>query len=132
MMEAGEWCDEIKRLCPRLYSHGIAHEFRAGWRPMIWRLSDKLEALIAFMDCPADELPYCVQVKEKYGTLRFYMSTSTQEMDALIESAQDESGMTCEICGMMGKTRYGGWVSTLCDDCFNTRQPTHGAAYVPK
>lgn len=56
------------------------------------------------------------QIKEKYGTLRFYVAGCTDEMWDKIEAAELKSAVTCEICGAEGKLRSnGGWLKTLCN-----------------
>jgi hypothetical protein len=56
------------------------------------------------------------QVKEKYGTLRFYYSGGDEHIDDLVRMAEASSASTCEICGEVGKLiSRGGWYSTLCD-----------------
>lgn len=55
------------------------------------------------------------QVKEKFGTLRFYVNGSDEYVDGAISMAEHMSAKTCEICGQSGKIRNGGWVRTLCD-----------------
>jgi len=57
------------------------------------------------------------QVKEKFGTLRFYIKKGTEKIFELIFKAEYESGKICEKCGNPGKLRYGGWILTLCNDC---------------
>jgi len=59
--------------------------------------------------------PRAVQVKEKYGTLRFYMNYSINEMEDLIQIAEDKSAVTCEVCGEPGELRNHGWLFTFCD-----------------
>jgi hypothetical protein len=70
--------------------------------------------------------PEAFQVKEKYGTLRFYMSISTQEIEDLIEKAEEESETTCEYCGtqqnvqmttVWSKNPYC-WLKLLCEECY--------------
>jgi hypothetical protein len=67
---------------------------------------------------PKEEIPQVVaeQVKEKYGTLRFYYRGGNEEISGMVEMAESMSGVTCEVCGSVGKTRGGGWVRTLCDE----------------
>lgn len=60
------------------------------------------------------------QVKEKFGTLRYYCNGS-DNVDRLINLAEILSAMTCENCGKYGKIRQGGWIRTLCDDCDRKR-----------
>ena len=83
-----------------------------GWFALLWRLSEKLEPLCEGTAARA------VQIKEKFGTLRFYMSDVTDEMHKLIAEAEAESETTCELCGSSdAKARGGGWVKTLCEAC---------------
>jgi len=55
------------------------------------------------------------QIKEKFGTLRFYIHNSDDEIYKLIEDAENKSETTCEVCGKEGKTRGCGWYYTACD-----------------
>jgi hypothetical protein len=55
------------------------------------------------------------QVKEKFGTLRFYYSGGDDHIDGLVSMAESMSGVTCEVCGSPGVARGGGWIRTLCD-----------------
>lgn len=68
-------------------------------------------------DLGVEYFPCAVQVKEKYGTLRIYMSCETQEMSEIIRDAENKSSETCETCGRPGKRNKYGWISTLCDEC---------------
>lgn len=83
-----------------------------GWEPLIRRLSEKLEAVIAAggLDCCAS------QVKEKFGSLCFYMTSATDEMYAWISEAEDESEHTCETCGRAGKIGGRGWLRAACEE----------------
>lgn len=91
-----------------------------GWFPLLYRLSAQLEPLIAAHSVDPDYgPPRAAQVKEKFGTLRFYMSLTTDEMDAFISAAEKESARTCEECGATGTLRTTGWLKTQCDTCFS-------------
>jgi hypothetical protein len=61
------------------------------------------------------ELPVIAQVKEKFGTLRFYVDGGTPEMHNYIEFAEAMTSITCEVCGNPGTSRTGGWIRVLCD-----------------
>lgn len=91
-----------------------------GWNQIIFDLCSELEPLVAKLPEPARSSVCFSQIKEKYGTLRAYMTRSTDEMAWLISEAEARSARTCENCGMPGKLRYGGWVSAQCDRCFLT------------
>lgn len=60
-----------------------------------------------------------VQVKEKFGTLRWYVCSSEDEdrlhAGRIISAAEWVSGAVCETCGAPGRTRPGGWIRTMCD-----------------
>ena len=56
------------------------------------------------------------QVKEKYGTLRFYYSGGDEYIDGLVAMAESMSAATCEECGKPGRTNSGGWLRTLCEE----------------
>lgn len=62
------------------------------------------------------------QVKEKFGTLRFYMTSSSDEMEAIIREAERKSAVTCEECGKKGKLRGRGWLYTACGPCAKKRE----------
>ena len=58
-----------------------------------------------------------IQVKEKFGGLRFYINEGTDEIHQRIGQAELESMKTCEITGRPGKLRTDiGWYRTLCDE----------------
>ena len=59
--------------------------------------------------------PVAVQVKEKFGTLRFYLDGYNDTISAYESFAEAMSARICEDCGSPGKTRTGGWYRTLCD-----------------
>jgi len=54
------------------------------------------------------------QVKEKFGTLRFYYSGGDNVIDGMVRMAESMSGVTCKECGNSGKSYGGGWITTLC------------------
>ncbi len=56
-----------------------------------------------------------VQVKEKYGSLRFYYHGGDHIVAAYVDMAESMSHVMCEVCGAPGRKRGGGWIQTLCD-----------------
>ena len=64
------------------------------------------------------------QVKEKFGTLRFYYSGGDDEISGMVRMAESMSGVTCEGCGNPGERRGGGWVHTYCTPCEEAREQT--------
>jgi hypothetical protein len=70
-----------------------------------------------------------LQVKEKFGTLRFYIS---QREDVLVNrtiAATEQSATVCQDCGEPGTWfEDGGWVATFCDPCRARQRATRGKA----
>jgi len=62
------------------------------------------------------------QVKEKFGTLRFYYSGGDDIIDGMVRMAESMTGVTCESCGNVGETRGGGWIHTYCEPCETKRE----------
>jgi hypothetical protein len=56
------------------------------------------------------------QIKEKFGTLRFYYFGGDDYCHGVESMAESMSAVTCEVCGSSGKLRNGGWIRTLCDE----------------
>jgi len=83
-----------------------------GWYLILKNLFEAISKL----DLP--ESFEILQVKEKFGGLRVYTNSSTDEVDALIDKAEEESLITCEVCGAFAKpSTRGGWVKTICENC---------------
>jgi hypothetical protein len=55
------------------------------------------------------------QVKEKFGTLRFYYQGGDDYISGLVAMAESMSAVTCEQCGNPGTTGGQGWITTLCE-----------------
>ena len=61
---------------------------------------------------------YVLQVKEKYGGLRYYTGGVPPEFDKLIDEAEARSEVTCEACGEPGSIDWTrGWQSCRCPKC---------------
>lgn len=88
---------------------GTREEIKAavgpGWGKLIDRILDVLTPDTLIM-----------QVKEKFGGLRFYIGGATNEIFDVIDQAEEDSYTTCEECGKPGKLREElSWILTLCD-----------------
>lgn len=64
-----------------------------------------------------DEVPQVVieQIKEKFGTLRFYYQGGDEYIQGAVWLAESLTDQLCETCGGIGTRRPGGWIRTLCD-----------------
>jgi hypothetical protein len=86
-----------------------------GWYPLI---KDLITDLIEL----GWDKQVC-QVKEKFGALRFYINTGSDEIFKKIHSYENQSYETCETCGEKGELRLVGWYKTLCNKHHEERKP---------
>jgi hypothetical protein len=94
---------------------GFAHG--NGWFNIVWRLCKDLEPLVAEAEKTTGRPFEVLQVKEKFGGLRFYVSHRhrTDTILQRIEIGESESVRICEVCGKPGKLRDH-CVRTACDE----------------
>ncbi len=86
-----------------------------GWFDLIWSLCEDLEILVKKENIKNFEV---VQVKEKFGGLRFYVDYGTDAIHKRIQLAETISYTVCEGCGKPGSLdRSKLWVKTLCEKC---------------
>jgi hypothetical protein len=77
--------------------------------------AEEVEEKRLAMEEARERVPVAVQVKEKFGGLRFYVDRATDKHYGYITFAESMSYRTCEECGAEGR-HYGiGWHRTLCD-----------------
>lgn len=56
------------------------------------------------------------QIKEKYGTLRWYDYNSTRDVEDIILKYEDISAKTCIECGKPATKMSTGWICPYCDE----------------
>lgn len=127
--DAGEYAEGLAKILNRIpdgWGRWISHD--KGWYPLVCSTNE----MLSYID-PDYEIH---QVKEKYGTLRYYYgsklpyeSTQNKIMEAIVDRAEYLSSLTCEVCGKARFGEYenldrtvklrnsGGWVKTLCSPC---------------
>lgn len=82
-------------------------EIGKGWHPLVKELIEDLQKL--------GWDGTILQIKEKFGGLRFYIAGGSDEVWDRIERAEKESFTICEECGEPGQLRKRSWIRTLCD-----------------
>jgi len=102
------WFDIIDILC-----HEIQHY-------LDWKCKDLPEDERDVMQVVAD------QVKEKFGTLRFYYHGGDEVVEGMVMMAESLTYRTCESCGCPGEKRGEAWIKTLCDKCHEERKTANG------
>jgi hypothetical protein len=92
--ECGDgWFNILDSMC-RLIQHHIDWKNRSG------NIVDQVVA---------------TQVKEKFGTLRFYYDGGDEYIRGVTALAESMSGAICETCGNPGKLHGSSWYYTACD-----------------
>jgi hypothetical protein len=86
----------------------------SGWHPIVIKLHEDILKI--------DPSYTLTQIKEKFGTLRYYIMTESPAVGriyALIKEAEFEAEHTCEMCGGQDAAlrRNIFWWKTLCDSC---------------
>lgn len=84
-----------------------------GWDNLIQTLCEGINSHVKHNKCPPVHI---TQIKEKYGSLRFYYYGGDDIVDGMVRMAELVSEYTCEQCGKPGKIRDDGWLKTLCDE----------------
>lgn len=122
--------EHLKKLRDRFpfFAHGPSIGVGDGWFNLLWKLGETIEAAFKVYDDGVEttkrtkqakvkpsEAFKIVQIKEKFGTLRFYTNGWTDEIGAAITEAERASAVTCEDCGEPGKLRGRTWLFTSCD-----------------
>ncbi len=90
----------------------VSFECYPGW-------ADLLSALFTWLEEIAPDREWSPrQIKEKYGTLRFYWHGDLPERAVeIIKAAEHLSGHICELCGAPGMLRsQHGWWTTRCHE----------------
>ena len=95
------------------------------WMPYGWRMSFGLDACEQLRNILLEanylEDYRIFDIKEKYGTLRWYDNGTPQSCyDAtqkVIDEAEDKSFDVCPICGKKAVVQTKGWIGQYCKDC---------------
>ena len=74
---------------------------------------------------PRKDQVVALQVKEKFGGLRFYAIGMGSEETGALNMAEAMSTRTCETCGSPGTCLDNhGWWMTICDSCLTKKEET--------
>lgn len=81
-----------------------------GWLPLVEELVQDLIKMGWDRDLH--------QIKEKFGTLRFYIGQDTPEMRERIMEAEKRTSSICDTCGCFAQLiKRPNWI-VRCDDCY--------------
>lgn len=134
---------KLKAACPRIWrdpkEHGswlVSPAIPEEWNDLLFNLSVDLEKVLESVEevIPLTKMPHVLQCKEKFGSLRLYLSDYPEPVDDkledLIVAAEQQSSKICCSCGTTKTTQirshypppfekhHFGWILPYCDDCF--------------
>lgn len=85
-----------------------------GWNHLIWEVCRGVDERWKDFEVP----PFISQIKEKYGTMCFYIDYGNDYVYDLTAWAEKQSSKVCELCGAPGEmTVHNNWYQTLCPAC---------------
>ena len=102
-------------------------ECRDGW---YWLIDQLCSSIQNYIDWNDKEQVVATQVKEKFGTLRFYVRGGDEYTSGMIWLAEAMSRNVCELCGStkdIGQTS--GWIMTSCKECADSHNFQHWKPY---
>lgn len=106
---------KLRQQYPKLLKRAWEVSIEDGWMPIIEQLCKSIQHHV---DTTGMKQVEVVQIKEKFGGLRFYTTHADDEVMAMINEAEHKADKTCERCGAEGEVRNSKpWIKTLCDKC---------------
>lgn len=92
-----------------------------GWYQLLYDMCSEIVNVFKKANGPVNIV--VDQVKETYGTLRFYYhfeGDGLEEIAQIVDRYEDKSSTICEVCGCDGQLRNDlRWIRTLCDACYS-------------
>lgn len=84
-----------------------------------WRIAFGEQLCAELMETLGDNVKdyFIIQIKEKYGELRWYSDWTTNEVEDIIDKYTELSRKTCIKCGKPATKVSLRWISPWCDDC---------------
>ena len=137
-IEVNEEFDPIDKLIqefPAVFQNMDTEVFSSipsGWYNILYNLCEELTPILneersKITEDPEQPLFYVHQIKEKFGGLRFYFMMNTENTELheniqkLIDIAEDKSYDTCQITGKVGKLcKKGRYYMTLSEEARNS------------
>ncbi|MDF1484176.1 MAG: hypothetical protein EON54_02650 [Alcaligenaceae bacterium] len=96
----------------------IGLDLYEGWMQILARACKRVDVVLGQHKA---EFHFC-QIKEKYGSARFYYSDSgmtedrRRDVDAVLDNAETETETACMLCGKPARIDlHGAWWACLCE-----------------
>lgn len=121
--------EELRAPYKHFYSGNISDQVGAGWWSEVLKTFEQIDVV---MKSAPDYKFNIRQIKEKFGTIRFYYDLhkvgdeDREAEDAVLDDLRKKvfqlarqleaaTYSKCEVCGQEGLHRNNGWMKTLCD-----------------
>lgn len=106
---------QLQSKYPEILTGGRFRHFEVGdgWYELLDEALGKIQSRVDESGCTqvvAD------QIKEKFGTLRFYKSGGDEVCRDFITEAEAKSAKTCDTCGMPGEMVRSSWIRVACQE----------------
>ena len=104
---------------PYDYSWTLAEDIPKGWL-----LAFGEDLFKELKEALGDEIKdyRVLQIKEKFGQLRWYDTGASQAVDDVIDKFTNLSETTCIACGRPAKYISKGWISPFCENCIGEQE----------
>ncbi len=101
-----------------------------GW---YWLIDQLCKSIQSYIDHNTKDYQLeAVQVKEKYGELRFYTNGESDAIHGMIWLAERMSNYICEKCGSVeGVSQTKGWIISLCQTCMKKYKNKNDSQNLP-
>jgi hypothetical protein len=116
---------------------GIEHG--DGWYKIFHELNSKVAGYISLLTKlrgygEVVDIPdfYWTQVKEKFGTARWYYQGGDDIIDDLVSNSEQLTSGTCETCGEWGQVRGKFWLYCACDEHTKPEDLKNGGEVEPE
>jgi len=128
--------NKLREKYPKVFPHAISldeekgtnfkwwgFECGPGWYEILDSAGLAITALIKQAENDKKKLKFeTLQIKEKFGDLRWYYRCSDKRVDGIILMAEVMSSKTCEKCGKPGAIdTEATWYAVLCKRCRNKK-----------
>lgn len=118
--------DQLHDKYPKIFKRKIGLGCDDGWYNIIDTLCKNIQHYLDYKlrDFKNEEEKealqvVAVQIKEKWGSLRFYYDGSCDDdyISGLVRMSEAFSVKTCEICGNKSEVQTKGWIRNVCNSC---------------
>ena len=116
LLPRNRWTDEV--IEDYDYTYTELDDMPYGWRVAFGeQMCEELQKALDMMDPEEAKKFRVVQIKEKYGSLRFYPNWVTDQIAEILYKYSVMSEHICISCGAPATKMSLGWICPWCDSC---------------